>query len=347
MPTPSNSDFWNKGLWCLFDAKNKKDTDLSKIPYDLCTCIVSTSPRREMLNDFKKSLNPEAFVMPLWTEAELEAIAPLFPNSHDWRNRFEILGGIPRKVLENTKETPTQILEGACSDCTLDDCIKKIGKYSRITESSKAVHALVHMSSVPPYTNSSVCYASPTAVQIIVRNKEVLAKLRMRDLLRSCEGNPLIASLCGYIFEPYAIELLEKGGTFTCRELVRGNKKIKPSETELKIPASEKKVVASVSSKQTPNQLHVPSTKNHVAIDAWIPGIGAFQMTVGKQHAIKCAQEDLDLLGKGTLLYWLLPPLYYHSFTKKTPQDIKQYALKIPYPLGHASFETTAANTIK
>jgi hypothetical protein len=31
-------------------------------------------------------------------------------------------------------------------------------------------------------------------------------------------------------------------------------------------------------------------------------------------------------------LYWLLPPLYYHSFTKKSPQDIEQYAVLIPYP---------------
>jgi hypothetical protein len=207
MPTPSNSDFWNKGLWCLFDAKNKKDTDLSKIPYDLCTCIVTTSPRREMVNDFKKSLNPNVFVMPLWTEAELEAIAPLFPNSHDWRNRFEILGGIPHNVLQNTTETPTLILEGACSDCTLDDCIRKIHAHSRITESSKAVHTLVHMSSVPPYTNSSVCYASPTAVHIIVQNKGLEINIRMRKLLGFCEGNPLIAALYGYIFEHYGKEL--------------------------------------------------------------------------------------------------------------------------------------------
>jgi hypothetical protein len=35
-------------------------------------------------------------------------------------------------------------------------------------------------------------------------------------------------------------------------------------------------------------------TTNYAAIDAWIPGIGAFQMTVGKNHEIKgSAREDL------------------------------------------------------
>ena len=69
-------------------------------------------------------------------------------------------------------------------------------------------------------------------------------------------------------------------------------------------------------------------------MDAWIPGIGAFQMTVGKSHDIKGgAKDDLVLLGtNGNKLYWLLPPLYFKAFTKKTPQDIDQYAVKIPYP---------------
>lgn len=41
-------------------------------------------------------------------------------------------------------------------------------------------------------------------------------------------------SLCGYVFEPYAIEVLEKkGGKFKCRRLVRGTAKEKPGETKL------------------------------------------------------------------------------------------------------------------
>jgi hypothetical protein len=41
---------------------------------------------------------------------------------------------------------------------------------------------------------------------------------------------------------------------------------------------------------------------------------------------------DLSKLGAGgNKLYWLLPPLYYYEFTKKTPQTIEQYALLVPY----------------
>ena len=217
----------------------------------------------------------------------------------------------------------------------MDECIKIIGLNSTITEKMKVIHTLVHITSVSPFTESSVRYASQTALDIIVRNKMTETKRKMRELLESSEGNPLAAALCGYIFEPYVLELLEKGGKFKCRQLVHGNKKkIKIEEVDLTIPPSTRTVAEKVEFNQTENQLYVPKTKNYTAIDAWIPGIGAFQMTVGRAHDILGgARDDLAFLGiNGKKLYWLLPPLYFKSFTKKTPQDIDQYAVKIPYP---------------
>ena len=289
-----------------------------------------------MVNDFKKPPPPQVFYMPPWTETELQAIATFYPNVVNWRDRFEILGGIPRHVLELTNEAPRELLKEACKQCDLMDCIRIIGLNSTITDKSKVVHLLVHIISDPPFTKSSVRYASEAALNIIVAEKGIKAKHQMSELLQSCQGNPLSSALCGYIFEPYAIELLEKGGSFTCRQLVGGIKRIKSGETTLEIPSSTKAVVDKVSSDQRPNQLYVPKSKNYTAIDAWIPGIGAFQMTVGKKHDIKAGvEEDLSLLGQGAeKLFWLLPPLYYRDFTKKTPQAIDHYAVRIPYPFG-------------
>jgi len=128
--------------------------------------------------------------------------------------------------------------------------------------------------------------------------------------------------------------MLEAGGTFKYHELVHGNKKAKPSEDDLTISRSKRIVADKVLNSHQSNQLYVPKTKNFTAIDAWIPQVGAFQMTVGKSHDIKGGtQENLKLLGDdGNKLYWLLPPLYYDSFTKKTPQTIQQYAVLIEYP---------------
>jgi hypothetical protein len=201
---PYNGDvsFWNDSLWCLFDAKGKNEADLHQLSYDFCNFILSTSPRREIVNDFKKPPVPQYFYMPPWTKSEMESISSLFPNmtNTEWHERFEILGGIPQYVFEDTIKQPTQILEVACKNCSLEDCIKYIGLDSELSEKSKKIiHSLIHMTSCPPFTEPSVCYASQAAMSIIVRNKGLGDKCKMRDLLESCEGNPLTASLCRYI----------------------------------------------------------------------------------------------------------------------------------------------------
>jgi hypothetical protein len=56
-------------------------THLGDFPLELCTFMMSTSPRRAMVNDVKKPPVLQEFYMPTWSKAELEAIAPLMPNA--------------------------------------------------------------------------------------------------------------------------------------------------------------------------------------------------------------------------------------------------------------------------
>ena len=178
-------------------------------------------------------------------------------------------------------------------------------------------------------------FASPTAKGIIIQFKTGSAKHKIQELLINVEGNPVAAVLCGYIFERYAIELLEKGGRFTVRQLVGGNTQTPPNETTetIDIPSSTKVIVDEVVGGKTPLQLHVPETKNYSGIDAWIPGIGAFQMTVSENHNInEQAIRDLAELGANSKFYFALPLSVYESFTKQEPLDIDQYAILIPYP---------------
>ena len=101
---------------------------------------------------------------------------------------------------------------------------------------------------------------------------------------------------------------------------------MQPNETTLDIPPSE--IVDRVLGDQIVNQLYVPKANTYVAIDAWIPGIGAFQMTVRKKHGINDrAIGDLVMLGEGNRLYWVVLPENYHSFTKKSPYTIEQHVI--------------------
>jgi len=292
------------------------------------------SPRRELVNDFQKPPVPKVFYMPLWTREELEKISRCFPNSTGWMERFDILGGFPRKVLEDTTKDPTKLLEDACKVCSFDDCIKIIGLNSTITEKVNVVHSLIHVTSSSPYTECSVLYASETAVDLIVRNKGAEVKRKMVDFLQSSDGNPLTAALCGYIFEAVVLDLLEKGGSFDYHQLVHGNTRNQPKEKKLLIPPSQKKVVEKIESNQSHSRLHVPKSRNYPGVDAWIPGIGAFQITIGKKHDIKGdVKEALSMLGRdANKLYWLLPSSNYQNFKMQSPHDIDQYAVRIPYP---------------
>ncbi|KAG2874988.1 hypothetical protein PC119_g27622 [Phytophthora cactorum] len=145
------------------------------------------------------------------------------------------------------------------------------------------------------------------------------------------------------------MDLLEQGGTFVCRKLLSGTEMRKrdtikrkrstpdnEDEETIDIPRSSqpRQIAERVEVGQLANQLYVPRTSNYTAIDAWMPQFGGFQMTVGKTHDIKGgAADDLAKLGpNGNRLFFLLPPLYYKTFTKKTPQTIEQFAILVPYP---------------
>lgn len=73
-----------------------------------------------------------------------------------------------------------------------------------------------------------MCYAYSSAFDIIVRYKEFLAKQAMSEFLAPGRLNPLTSALHGCIFKSDAIELLEKGGAFTCRNLIPGSTDGKP-----------------------------------------------------------------------------------------------------------------------
>ena len=123
--------------------------------------------------------------------------------------------------------------------CLINGCMKIIGIDSSITENLKASHALVHISSKSPFTTHSM---SPTAKSIIIEFKTGTAKHKIEELLAYVKGNKVALVLWGYIFKWHAIEVLEKGGTFTYQMLVHGNMQTPPDE-EMDIPSSTKILV--------------------------------------------------------------------------------------------------------
>ncbi|KAL8007256.1 hypothetical protein Plhal703r1_c04g0022711 [Plasmopara halstedii] len=348
LPYLTNWRFWSYDLWCLTDSVDPKR--IAGCSIHECSVLLASTLQWDCISKFKELVpTPDVLYMPLWTKEELRTIASLYPNADKvWENRFNCLGGVPRLVLQDIQTDPQVQLMSACTNCSLNDCIMMVSIYSEMN----SVQTFIHIHSQKPYLKYEVVYASELAVQVIARTnwqKWLTNHTKMQKLLGSCDINPLAQSLCRYIFEPHTMNLLEQGGTFVCRKLHSGaefrkfnatkrNRGITGNEDEeiINIPRSLqcRQIVERVDVDQVENQLYVPRTSNYTAIDAWIPRVGGFQMTVGKEHDIKGgAATDLAKLGaNGNRLYFLLPPLYYESFRKKIPYTIEQYAILIPYP---------------
>ena len=349
LPPKGATEFWKPKMWILFDCNLKFESDIVKVLNRSAHVVVSTSPKRGMLNDYNKPPQPITFHMPIWIFGEMEALSIMsFSENKKWNHRHDILGGIPRKIFEEFT-SPELIIKQACLQCDLQKCIELVGTDSMITERNDVVHALIHIDSVSPYRSSLVKFASQTAMLYILAARASQDKLAISQLFNMVNGHPLVGTLLGYIFEPYVIELLHKGGQWPVRKLeeeprTKAEKKNAVGackEVVEEVPRDELFTIKA-SGRVDPckdvknglelNQLYVPMASNFRAIDAWMPGVGVFQVTVNPRHGINAGiAEQLEVLGR-VKFYWCVLPDLYWTFTKKNPKNLDQYIICFPYP---------------
>ena len=338
LPHHTCAEFWKNEMWILFDSKCKCESDLINVMGFPAHLVVSTSPRTSLLHDYVKPPVPTTFYIPIWLLDEMEKLASVgCGKKTKWEERFKYLGGIPRDVIEDVTFTPSHILKHASSKCNLQKCIDAVGTDSVISDRVDVVHALVHTNSIKPYRVCWVQFASETAMNYILATKADMDRRALRECLNTVHGNPLAGSLLGYVWESYVIDKLMMGGNLEMRKLPgKRDKNAKYKSETLVIPESAEKIFChKVEENQAANKLHVPMHRNHAAFDAWMPGVGGFQITLNANHGIvPAALEMIKLLGtEGQKFLWCVPPNLFEGFTTKTPLEIPQYVVKFEYPL--------------
>jgi hypothetical protein len=273
--------------------------------------------------------------MPIWSKEEMMAINDDYPDSSNWEARYDVLGGIPRTVFERIELDPEGLIRDASDFCRISYCTMVGSNSFRIHEKSKVMHSLIHITSTAPYTQPSVLFASDRAIEIFCKIKETKERSKMFGLLSLTQEISLVSQIRGKIFELYVIGKLEQGGQFSCRALSTNKRKHDSvAQSNLVIPPSAKISANGVSADHIPNQLYVPENRNHPAIDAWMPGIGLFQITINERHTISnMIHKDLKNCQRSDKkLYWFVPSKYYSTFTSKEPHSIDQYVVGIEYP---------------
>jgi len=189
LPRASEMRFWNDDLFVLFDAKQKTFWDLGLFPYDLCTFVLSTSPRPDLVNDYKKSSLLELY-MPPWSEEEMTILKSAYPHVTNWRYRFDYLGGIPRRVFENRDRSLEQKIARACNNFDPRN-LKRLFSIDPVRyDMSFASDLLFHITSDSTFQEPMLQFASRKAFEIFMKiHGDPARREIVGPLLASCHRN--------------------------------------------------------------------------------------------------------------------------------------------------------------
>jgi hypothetical protein len=195
-------DFFTSDLVYLVDAGAPRGDYLEDIVEFGESCFVlSLAPGSTIASRFMNRTPSQLFVLPIWTEKELESIQTFFPKmTHLWKERYNVFGGVPRYVFEILDEvdSPEKIIKNACSACSLDECTSAVS--ISLSDRNLNVHRLIHMSSEAPYKSSKSVYASETALHIITAMKSEQAHVNMKFLLACVIERPLVVQFLDCMF---------------------------------------------------------------------------------------------------------------------------------------------------
>jgi hypothetical protein len=346
---PNGDPLWTEGMLFLLDPKNKTPYVLDGVPTRRCHTLISTSPKHGLMNEYKKS-GPTMFFMPIWNEEEMKLISSKFGRNADWLYRFTILGGVPRYVLEIPGESDgsepnilgrsvEEIIGEAIGNIDISDILKIVNEQTIPDDNSDiSCHRLVHLHSSTPYRRAKPRFSSSYVIdQLCDKHLERLRQL-WRENVAVYERNGLTGEIMGKMFERQALEILCRGGEFECQRLPAKGRK--PAVRKLTIPSTETIVVTKqVGDNDTELLLHTPMSKKYAGIDGWMPGVGAFQVTINMDHGMnEQIMKDLPKLKRGGKhkLYWVVRPQEFQQIKYVKPSgfeypQLEQFALCVDF----------------
>ena len=304
----------------LYDAATRSPP---KVIPQSARLIVFSSPSAENIQDFRKEHLKE-LNMPIWTLTELYTVSDLGlcrgVSKSQIKERFDVFGGIPRRIFSSQEEfelrkSDLQAKIQTCANTLTVQSLKSdIGEYSYdvfhrcVIEDSEYSKYEFKMAS--KYVQDELCQAT----LLHGRTQLVL-------FLQQSAGLPEVASTRGILFEHYAHDLIQKGGSFKVRNLSTKTEEIEDFQQFKVEMFTNLETISSFS-----DVYLRPMPKNFEAADAIHLGLrkAIFQMTVAESHPIqakgmenimnflkhKCGLTD----GERVRYYFAVPGDVYKAF---------------------------------
>ncbi|KJE95746.1 hypothetical protein CAOG_009960 [Capsaspora owczarzaki ATCC 30864] len=322
----------NEQVWFIADAHSPSGYGSAKV-------LLVTSRRRPIYRELRKA-HGRLLLMPVWSELEIEAYLQRSATSmatreadaylQAARSAFLCWGGIAREVLP-LAAADVQALRAAITKCVLHNVINSVGELAGEQDIS---HRVLHIEVLPldpnrpvdecgrrilPYSRDRLRFASKWVSERVFQMFRTEERDRLRRFLSAAADNPEHASLRGQLFEEYASNCLQTGGTFPRRHLETGvgdELQLRPltcinfrqlTEIDLSIP----------------DRYYSPTNRNLAAVDAIISPNVFLQMTVSRSHPVKSeglrlAISRMPQQAGPAVLYFVVPSDIYPTFPRRT-----------------------------
>ena len=292
--------------WYLMDAL-KSPTG----PVNAVTILVS-SPSKMYYSAFLKYIPvPFLHYLPLWSLEELKKTADSYSMNHEEiENRFKMIGGIARYVLED-KRALGPIIDDAIGSLALNKLISiALGETSKENEIS---HRIVHFKVEPPhYSECRLEIGSDYVFEEALRRFLTCPDDTVKEFIIMSENSTSLAYFRRLIFEKYAHRKLSEGGEFLVRSLDD------ESESMMEFPLRKVEKFRRISACKELNVYYKMANKNNPCIDSVVLNEGYFRMTTSLIHPIKKPEmKSIVEVLRMDKLYFVVPGTSFREFEKQ------------------------------
>ena len=314
--------------WYLTDTLSPPPAEVKAVT------ILVASPSRDHYKEFLKYSSTDSLrYLPVWSLEELQSAAARYTiSSEDVTNRYRLIGGIPRFVLEKRNENLKNVIRRAVIRLRIEKFNSiAAGELKKGEEISHLiVHYMVDNDFVECGLQFASSYITERALTVFIQNQHQ----KLCELLLNFEASPHLSGLRGNLFEAFAHRTISNGGTFDCRNL--------HNDTEFEIVLTERESKRFSDIRECNDDLYfLPWNPNYPCIDSIIPKKYLFQMTVSTEHPIKLKKMlEITKWTKLSEVYFVVPRQLYKKFklqslagkqkaVKRRRIEILQYVLAI------------------
>jgi hypothetical protein len=250
------------------------------------------------------------YYLPVWSLEELNRVASLYSKDLQLvKERYHLIGGIPRFVLERNNDLKKGIGRALSSLS-----VGRMFNFASDAEynQNRISHFIIHCLADSTYSKYSLIFSSQYVAGLVLKELLESQDDELKRWLCSEESLGHHRTLQANLFEQCAHRLLAAGGKFVGRSLDDGTR------LELNVPRRRVKMFDDISECSDPSAYYVSRYWNYHCIDSVMLNEGYFRMMMAEEHDIP-GGEMMKLIKELRMgkLYLVVPDRFSYLFKRQ------------------------------